>query len=461
MKFQHGLRLEDCIGPPSKNDIFNAMMLEHYLDSPFLRVSGEVLKVLGKAGYEVVNPKAEWSITVSGKAYSTNDTPKIKKREITQPLQQYIDYARGNFPDLHLCEAEIVALRLWTGPMYKRYTFLLRSHCGNLCLPCHVPVLYVTTVHAFNSGIVKLSRRQATRRSNVVYRGLASASAPRTGIDGVEPSPLAFSTDRAVAEGYARGSGGLLLEFDLDATKEGRSGELAAGADICWLSQFPHEREVLFPALSLLQSVGEPLRLKSGGWVWSVRVVACVESRTLEEMGVATDDEVQCVSVKWPNTPDHINMILKKRFLLLALHYQSISLSLTNEMAFFTLHNDTLYLSPPFFLLFCTRAIETQFNLMILFINYCSARYNSVVFSVLLLCLHSNLHTRTLRPRFVSPPHIGLMLCLSIFLSLFRTKKRYSSPSSTRLCKHRTRPSPSCFSSSILTPLRISRCSTA
>ena len=167
------------------------------------------------------------------------------------------------------------------------------------------------------------------------------------------------------------------------------------------------------------------------------------------------------MSVKWPNTPDHINMILKKRFLLLALHYQSISLSLTNEMAFFTLHNDTLYLSPPFFLLFCTRAIETQFNLMILFINYCSARYNSVVFSVLLLCLHSNLHTRTLRPRFVSPPHIGLMLCLSIFLSLFRTKKRYSSPSSTRLCKHRTRPSPSCFSSSILTPLRISRCSTA
>ena len=133
----------------------------------------------------------------------------------------------------------------------------------------------------------------------------------------MEPSPLAFSTGRAVAEGYARGSGGLLLEFDLDATKEGRSGELAPGADISWLSQFPHEREVLFPALSLLQSVGEPRRLKSGGWAWSVRVVACVESRTLEELGVATDDEVYCVSVKWPNTPDHINMISKKDYFCL------------------------------------------------------------------------------------------------------------------------------------------------
>ena len=287
------------------------MMLEHYRDSPFLRASGEVLDVLGKAGYEVVNPKAEWSIIVSGKACSTNDTPTIKKREMLQPLQQYIEHARCAFPDLHLCEAEITALRLWTGPMYKRYTFLLRSYCGNLCLPCHVPVRYVTTVHAFNSGIVKLSRRQVMRTSNVIYRGLrldapASESAPCAGIDGVEPSPLAFSTDRAVAEGYARGSGGLLLEFDLDATKEGRSGELAPGADISWLSQFPHEREVLFPALSLLQSVGEPRRLQSGGWAWRVRVVACIESRTLEEMGVATDDEVQCVSVKWPNTPVHL-----------------------------------------------------------------------------------------------------------------------------------------------------------
>ena len=283
------------------------MMLEHCFDRPFLRASGEVPNEVGKAGYEVVSPKAEWSITVSGKACSTNDTPTIKKREMTQPLHQYIEHARCNFPDLRLCEAEITALRLWTGPMYKRYTFLLRSHCGNLCLPCNVPVLYVTTVCAFNSGIVKLSRRQATRTPNVIYRGLrldapASESAPCAGIDGVEPSPLAFSTDRAVAEGYARGSGGLLLELDLDDTKEGRSGELAPGADISWLSQFPHEREVLFPALSLLQSVGEPRRLKSGGWAWSVRVVACVESRTLEELGVATDDEVQCVSVKWPNS---------------------------------------------------------------------------------------------------------------------------------------------------------------
>ena len=147
----------------------------------------------------------------------------------------------------------------------------------------------------------------------------------------MEPSPLAFSTGRAVAEGYARGSGGLLLEFDLDATKEGRSGELAPGADISWLSQFPHEREVLFPALSLLQSAGEARRLKSGVLAWRVRVVSCVESRTLEELGVATDDEVQCVSIKWPNTPVYVNLLSKK--IPLACAVLSISLSLNNEIA--------------------------------------------------------------------------------------------------------------------------------
>ena len=100
------------------------MMLEHNSDSPFLRASGEVPYDAEKAGCEVMNPKAEWSITVSGKVCSMKDTPTIKKRKISQPLDQYIDLARANFPDLHLCEAEITALRLWTGPMYKRYTFL-------------------------------------------------------------------------------------------------------------------------------------------------------------------------------------------------------------------------------------------------------------------------------------------------------------------------------------------------
>ena len=97
-------------------------------------------------------------------------------------------------------------------------------------------------------------------------------------------------------------------------------------------------------------------------------------------------------------------------------------------LALFALHNDTLYLFPPFFLLFCRGSSRFTPYLMILFINYCSARYNSFVFSILLPCLHSNLRTRTLRTRIVSPPHIGLMLCPSIFLSLFRTKKQYSFP---------------------------------
>ena len=71
----------------------------------------------------------------------------------------------------------------------------------------------------------------------------------------------------------------------------------------------------------------------------------------------------------------------------------------------------------------CTRAMEFKLHSISHdSLIFTTARYHSFSFSVALTGSHSNLHTRTLSTRFVSPPHIGLMLCLSIFLSLFRTK---------------------------------------
>jgi hypothetical protein len=98
---------------------------------------------------------------------------------------------------------------------------------------------------------------------------------------------LAFSVDRAVADGFAR-PGGTLLEHYLAGQGHRHEGEGIGAASIDQLSQLLGQREVLFPALSLVELVG-PQRPAGGGiqaaitqdvLVWA----AAGESRTLEEM---------------------------------------------------------------------------------------------------------------------------------------------------------------------------------
>ena len=85
----------------------------------------------------------------------------------------------------------------------------------------------------------------------VVYRGLASGVLPAAfwtadshGVrGGVEAAFVSTTTDRSVAAAYASGgSGGLVLEL--------QQGMCNRGAELAWLSQYPHEREILFAPLT-------------------------------------------------------------------------------------------------------------------------------------------------------------------------------------------------------------------
>ena len=61
-----------------------------------------------------------------------------------------------------LNKAEVLALRLWTGPMYLVYNSVLRGvETGG----------FTTTLHAVHSGILKLSQKSPPER---VYRGVAN-----------------------------------------------------------------------------------------------------------------------------------------------------------------------------------------------------------------------------------------------------------------------------------------------
>ena len=101
--------------------------------------------------------------------------------------------------------------------------------------------IYTTTLHAINSAIIKLGK---LTEAKTVYRGIGGKALPkefweknRFGVrGGVEPAFMSTTLNREVAMTYASGSDvGIVLAI--------RQGMVNRGADISWLSQYPHEKE--------------------------------------------------------------------------------------------------------------------------------------------------------------------------------------------------------------------------
>jgi hypothetical protein len=113
---------------------------------------------------------------------------------------------------------------------------------------------YTTTLHAINSGIIKLGKlTHATK----VYRGVGGMTLPPAfwqknefGVmGGCENAFMSTTTNRSVATGYASGYGmGLVFEI--------KQGMIDRGADISWLSFYPHEKEILFGPLTVRDARG-------------------------------------------------------------------------------------------------------------------------------------------------------------------------------------------------------------
>ena len=104
---------------------------------------------------------------------------------------------------------------------------------------------YTTTLHTINSAIIKLGKLTPACK---VYRGISGGVLPeqfrkpnkQNVCGGVEFSFMSTTTNREVAAHYAAGGGkaGLLFEIQM--------GIIDRGAEISWLSQYPHEKEILF-----------------------------------------------------------------------------------------------------------------------------------------------------------------------------------------------------------------------
>jgi Ran GTPase-activating protein (RanGAP) involved in mRNA processing and transport len=199
-----------------------------------------------------------------------------------------------------LRKEEVLALRLYTGPMYILYNAGLRQ------LP--QPIFdglkgnrYETTVFAISSGVMKIAKATRVPPSRTLYRGLGGAVLPpqfwrgdAAGFrGGVELGLMSTTSRREVALQYSGGGLGPATVFEIQA------GRIDLGGSLRHLSQYPSEDEFLMPPLTCLEVVGPPRleivpapaqggRLAAGGVrevvVFSLRPNVNLKGLTIEQL---------------------------------------------------------------------------------------------------------------------------------------------------------------------------------
>jgi len=143
-----------------------------------------------------------------------------------------------------LTKAEVAALRLYTGPAYKPINAALRQQNVEP---------WATTIACCYTAVLKLSFLSTPKR---VYRGVKESQGFKLHEEFLNPKPggfaggteLAFmstTADPKVAVFYAGTGPGSV--FMIDYTIASRA------ADTSFLSQFPHEKEFLFPPNTMLE----------------------------------------------------------------------------------------------------------------------------------------------------------------------------------------------------------------
>eukprot|EP01052_Picozoa_sp_SAG31_P036907 SAG31_NODE_4674_length_3042_cov_1.371390_2_plen_594_part_01 len=178
-----------------------------------------------------------------------------------------LEKLESTYRSLNISEAELLALRLYTGPMFLFYNTVLRSRGRAVPYGNSYPTIkgentagrFVTTLHAINSGILKLSYLTPV---STVFRGASGMLLPQQleapnefgSRFGIEFAFMSTTLDKSIAMQYSQDrdtSRSLSYIFEI------QQDILNRGALIQWLSQYPGEAEVVFAPLTGMELVRE------------------------------------------------------------------------------------------------------------------------------------------------------------------------------------------------------------
>ena len=169
---------------------------------------------------------------------------------------------------------EVVVLRLYSGPMYKRYNDTARGQ---------VKDVFPTTIALISSGQIKLSKVTIACK---VYRGICGGQLPDAfykpnvfGVKGgIERAFMSTTTELAVASEFAgsKGEGAIGVVYEMEM------GMIDRGADLSIMSQYPAEKEILFAPLTGLEVKGT---VQKGNVLYiQTRLNTNLKLQTIEEM---------------------------------------------------------------------------------------------------------------------------------------------------------------------------------
>lgn len=261
--------LNRVTGPPvdqMKDSIINAMIAEHLNSND----SDEFFEV-GNYGtvtcssiewYFVTDP--ENGLEILGLEEWPGSEPERDLRSIRYAKSQ-ADFM-GDWESVNLrlvaigeqplSTPEFSSLRLYTGPIFRKYNAVLRAASGVKFLENQFKELcmgnfYATTLHVLTAAILKLGK---ITPADLVYRAPGGAlpnsfwhkQMPECVQGGIELAFMSTTTAKEEAMAYARRAPGMIL-FEVV------QGFVARGASISWLSQYPNEEEILFPPLTALE----------------------------------------------------------------------------------------------------------------------------------------------------------------------------------------------------------------
>ena len=275
--------LEEILGPPKKL-LFEAMAQEHCasIDSnvEFLAAAHGITTTSKVEWHYVVDPSAPslemLNIDAWPEELISDDHPLINRKRKPIPLDDFEESLneinerlnRVGLPNM--TTVELIACRLYTGPMGMKYNRMLRAHTAGGRQPWRWEVeaklsmgnAYPTTMHVIQSAIAKLGK---INPNSYGYTGIAGYNTtafkpillPESfwvghpelqSKGGVEGSFISMAGKREVAKHYAtdgaKDVNGIILEINM--------GTMDRGAETNWLSQYPHEDEILLPPLTFL-----------------------------------------------------------------------------------------------------------------------------------------------------------------------------------------------------------------